>query len=212
MRRLFLASQLKDPITYPELEKYVGGFSGKTLAYIPTAANAEGMDSWKNSESWNLVQTSEASLKIVELEKYSNSSVAKDLKGIDILWVAGGFCGYLMYWMRRCEMDLIIPDLLESGTIYTGSSAGGMVAGQSLQVAEWYPTDLERGAAFIPSLKLVDFDIYPHYEDSMLDEVTKHHQGGKFYLLKNGEHIVVEDGKLTIFGEERVIDKSIQKS
>ena len=45
--KLFLASQAKNPETIEKIKKYIGGFVGKNIAYIPTAANGEGWGSWK---------------------------------------------------------------------------------------------------------------------------------------------------------------------
>ena len=95
--------------------------------------------------------------------------------------------------------------MLEKGALYVGSSAGSMVTGKSLEISEWYPADQESGAHFIPRLGLVDFDIYPHYEDSQLEEIKRLYKGKKLYLLKNGEEIIVEDDKITVIGEERII-------
>jgi peptidase E len=64
----------------------------------------------------------------------------------------------------------------------------------------------EPGASIFPGLSLIDFEIYPHYEDEMLPEIKKHWDGKKLCLLKNGEAITVIDGKTTIFGEERFLE------
>src|SRR3989338_3113919 len=101
MMRLFLASEAKHPNSMKNLEKFAGGFTGKKLAYIPTAANGElAFGGWqKNSETWQLVQTLGAKVTAVQLEDYKNSSVIKLLKNKDIIWFAGGACSYLMYWI-----------------------------------------------------------------------------------------------------------------
>src|SRR3989344_8856033 len=129
MKRLFLASEAKHPESMEKLEKFVGGFRGKTILYIPTAANSEEVyGSWeKGSETWKLVNTLGAKVTAVSLEDYKNSSVLRELAGKDIIWVAGGMAGYLMYWARRCELDKHIDEYLEAGSVYVGSSAGSMV-------------------------------------------------------------------------------------
>jgi len=48
--KLFLASEVKHPTCMKYLEKFVNGFEGKKIAYIPTASNGEdGYGYWKNS-------------------------------------------------------------------------------------------------------------------------------------------------------------------
>ena len=103
--KLFLASEAKHPSTIKKLNEYIGGFKGKKLAYVPTAANGEGWGSWKEGEAWPLVNTLGMAVSLVQLEDYRNSSVLEILKNKDIIWFAGGCPGYLMYWIRRTEID-----------------------------------------------------------------------------------------------------------
>lgn len=206
--KLFLASHAKNPLSIKKLEDYIGGFKNKKIAYIPTASNAEeGWQRWKTKKdgSWEYVQTLGASIETTVLEEYRNETVIKELAKADVIWFAGGMAGYLMYWIRRCKIDLRIKELLGAGTIYVGSSAGSMVAGQTLQISNWPMLDGERGAETIEPMKLVDFDIFPHYKDEYIGEIKKRYKGLKLYLLKDGEEIIVENGEVQVIGEERII-------
>lgn len=206
--RLFLASEAKNPKSIEKLREYVGGLKGKSVAYIPTAGNGEeGWGSWKKGGSWNLVQTLGFDLTVIQLEEYRNESVISKIEGKDILWFAGGVPGYLMYWIKRCSLDKHLKKILDRGTLFVGSSAGAMIAGKSLQVASWGFVDNERGSDEIKPLGLVDFDIFPHYEESLLNKIKENYKGNKLYLLKNGEEIIVEDSKVVIIGGERIIAK-----
>lgn len=203
--KLFLASEAKHPDSLERLKKYIGGFSGKSIAYIPTAANGEGFGSWKEGGSWNLVQTLGANVTLVQLEDIRNSSVVDMLIGKDIIWVAGGYCAYLMYWMRRCKLDKHMKDILNRGSLYVGSSAGSMITYKNLDLADWYIGEVEPGAKGMSGLGLVDFEIYPHYEDSLHDQIKKLYKGERMYLLKNGEAVLVEGNKVSVLGDERIL-------
>jgi len=206
--KLFLAAEAKHPDSFPELEKFVGGFEGKSIAYIPTAANGETeYGSWKSeSSTWDLLKTLNAHVTPVVLEEYRDSSVLETLRGKDVIWFAGGQPGYLLYWIRRCQIDKHIKELMvDTGSIYVGSSAGSMVATPSITVSEWYMGEGEYGAGIIPGLNLVDFEIFPHYEDSMRPEIEKFNIAKKLCLLKNGEAVIVDGGEVRVFGEERFI-------
>lgn len=206
--RLFLASEAKHPDTIKKLEEYIGGFEGKSIAYIPTAANGEKWESWKDGGSWNLINTLNIKVDKVLLEDYGNNSVLEKLIDKDMVWFAGGMVGYLLYWMKRCELDKNIEKILKK-SIYVGSSAGSMVlCKNSTEIATWGFVDNELGANEIRPLGLVDFDIYPHYEESLYDKIKQNYKGNKLYLLKNGEEIIVEDDKVTVIGEERIITNS----
>ncbi|MBU0569849.1 Type 1 glutamine amidotransferase-like domain-containing protein [Patescibacteria group bacterium] len=145
----------------------------------------------------------------VVLEDYkkdkTNGRVLKLLGGKDIVWFAGGMCGYLMYWVRRFEIEKHINDILETGTVYVGSSAGSMVCAKTLDIAEAFLGEQEIGARIIPGHGLINFDIYPHFEDSLLPRIKKLWKGGDLYLLKNGEAITVVDGKIEVLGEKRIL-------
>lgn len=214
MKRLFLASEGKHPETIKKLEKFIGGVKGKSIAYIPTAANGENpYDEWRTeSPTWKLVNTLGAKVEAVVLEEYKNKSVLERLKGKDILWFTGGFSGYLMYWVRRCEIDKHLDELLESGSVYVGSSAGSMVCSKTLEIAEVFVGEEEKGAGVIPGLGLIDFDFYPHYEDSLLPIIKKVWKGGDLYLVKDGEVVTIEDNKVTVLGEKRILkDRELVK-
>lgn len=203
--RLFLASEVKNPSTTKKLEEYVGGFKGKEIAYIPTAGNGEGWGSWKSGGSWKLAQTLGAEITLLQLEDYWNKDVISQLQGKDIVWFAGGQSGYLMYWIRRTQIDKHIKRMLDNGTLYLGSSAGSMITGKTADITEWCIGDGESGAGIIPQLELVDFDIYPHFKDEHLEKIKEYYKGKKLYLLKDGEQIIVEDKKVIVIGEERIV-------
>jgi peptidase E len=113
--------------------------------------------------------------------------------------------GYLMYWIKRCGIDKNIKKLLDKRIIFIGSSAGAMVAGQSLEISEYGFTDNEIGAGSIEPMKLVSFDIFPHYSDEFYDNIKQQYTGHKIYLLKDGEQILVDGDKIEVQGEERII-------
>jgi len=208
MKRMFLASEAKDLESWSKLEEFIDGFKGKRIAYIPTAANGEepyGM--WTNGDTWKLVNQSGASVKAVVLEEYKNSSVLKEFENIDVIWFAGGMPGYLLYWIRRVELDKKLPEILEKETFYVGSSAGSMIVSKTQYLSEIYIGEQEIGASIFPGLGLIDFEIYPHYEDELLPKIKRlwKKEYGGLYLLKNGEAITVVGDKIEVLGEKRVI-------
>lgn len=207
--KLFLASESKNPESIKKLKEFVGKDIRKLkIVYIPTASNGEYYGSWKGGQSIRTTMSLGAELKIVELEDSHYKDVISEIKGADIIWLAGGMSGYLLYWVRRTELDKALPEILDSGTIYVGSSAGSMIAAKTQYSAEWYLGEPEPGASLVPGLGLVDFEIYPHYEEEMLPDIKKNWKKGELYLLKNGEVITVDGNKVRVLGEERILEKS----
>lgn len=209
--RLFLASESKNPQTIKKIEEVVG-IKDKKIAYIPTASNGEvEWGGWKNGETWKLLQTLGADIEIVQLEDFRDDSVVSKLQSKDIVWLAGGMPGYLAYWLRRCSLDVYLPKILENNNMWlVGSSAGSMVMGQTLEVIEWgFEGENERGGSQIKPLGFVNFDIYPHYDESLFSKIKGNYRGNKMYLLKNGEEIIVRDDKIEVVGETRMVGKPI---
>jgi peptidase E len=203
--KLFLASEGSDPVTIQKLEIYTGGLKGKKVVYIPTARNGENpFNTWQDSGTWKFLNSSGMIVSYVQLEDHMNYLNPDLFKDADILWMSGGACGYLMYWIYRTGFDKMLPKILEK-TLYVGSSAGSMITAPTLEIADWYIGESEPGASFIPGLGLVDFDFYPHYEDELKTQIEKLYNGKKMYLVKNGEVVIVEDKKISVLGDERII-------
>lgn len=205
--KLFLASEGKNPQTINKLKTFIGNdLASKKVAYVVTAANGEFMGAWKASQTIQVVQPLFPSFTIVELEDYQHRDVIQTIKSADILWVAGGYTGYLLYWMRRSGLVNMLPLLLEKGLIYVGSSAGSMACSTSQEASNWYLREPEPGAEFIPGLGLIDFEIYPHYDESLLPDIKKLWTHGKLALLKDGEVITKVDDQINWLGEERWLE------
>ncbi|MBN2016266.1 Type 1 glutamine amidotransferase-like domain-containing protein [Candidatus Dojkabacteria bacterium] len=206
--KLFLASEAKNPASIRKLKKFVNkDFSKLSIAYIPTAANGEYYGSWKGGDSIQVATKLGAKVKVVELEDSTYKNVLDEIKGADILWIAGGMSGYLLYWIRRVKLDKAIPKILKSGTIYVGSSAGSMICAKTQYSAEWFFGEEEPGCSLIPGLGLIDFEIYPHYEDVLFDRIKRKWKKGKLCLLKNDEAVTVVNDKIKVLGKERFIEK-----
>jgi len=208
MKRLFLASEAKHPQTFKDIENFIGGFKGKKIAYIPTAANGEELyGTWKSGDTWKTYSSTSADVEALVLEEFIKGDIAAFLKSKDVVFVAGGMSGYLAYWFRRHKLDKLLPELLENGLIYVGSSAGSMVCAKTSDIGEAYLGEPEYGAAVIPGLGLIEFDFYPHFENEMLDEIKKVWKGGDLYLVKNGEALTIEGDEIKFLGEKRILRK-----
>lgn len=117
--------------------------------------------------------------------------------------------GYLLYWIRRCQLEKVIPQYLEQGKIYVGSSAGSMICSYTQNVAEWLIGEEEYGASLIPGLGLIDFEIYPHYKEELLPQIESNWRksNGELRLLRDGDAITVTDNKIATLGEEIIITR-----
>lgn len=213
--KIFLASDAKNPSILKEIDKFVGGFKDKKIVFIPTASNGEiGYEFWKTeSQSLPVIKGLGAEVTILQLEdyKFDSDSVLNILKTADIIWMGGGMPGYLLYWLRRTKADEGIKELLESGVIYVGSSAGSMVASRYSDLAEWYMDEMEPGASVIPGLGFVDFEFYPHYVESDYENIKgeflkrNKSEGRKIYLVKNDDAIIINGDSIQFIGNPTLL-------
>ncbi len=210
MQRLFLASEAKHPESMEKLKKFIGGsFANKQIAYVPTAANGEFYGSWKGGGSIRAALSTGARVKIVELESNHYTNVIKEIMGSDILWLAGGVVSYLLYWINRVELNKALPEMFENGAVVVGSSGGSMVCSKTQYTAQFYIGEEDPELCILLGLGLIDFEIYPHYEDALRDHIEANWKPGqgKLYLLKNGDAITKVGDKIEVLGEERLIEK-----
>lgn len=100
---------------------------------------------------------------LLDLAACPPSTVAHRLEGAAAIWVTGGNSFYLNYWMREAGFDKLLPGLLEQGLVYSGESAGAVVAGKTLHGIEVLDNPAEAPEIIWPGLGLVDYGIIPHW-------------------------------------------------
>ena len=203
--KLFLCAHSIYPEIQEGFEEFVGGkCNDLSVAFVKTAANPYEDRSW---EAKDIEFTKELfkSVDLYDIENMSQKEMVEKFSNYDILWINGGNVSYLMKKIREKGLEEILPDILKN-TVYVGSSAGSMVWSQSLRTAEWYLDDPEPGASKIPGIGLLDFQIYPHYEDSMLEDIKKlklHNE--ELWLMGNGQAISYYDGYIKKYGGDILI-------
>lgn len=206
--KLFLASEF-----IPELQTDLEKFAGKSIAdskvvYIPTAANGESEYKWNDTAIYKFAKSTVKSLHVLELEKTNKQELIEAMSSADMIWMGGGKLGYLLEWMINSGFSEIIDDLyLRDDLVYVGSSAGSMACSVTQNVGEWYIGEEEAGVSLLSGLGLIDFEIYPHYEDKLYDKIDENWKKGELYLLKDGEAITVSDYKIGFIGKPKLIRK-----
>jgi dipeptidase E len=126
------------------------------------------------------------------------------LKNVRLIWANGGNAFLLRRAMRQSGLDRIVQDRVSAGTmIYSGWSAGAVVAGPSLRGLDLMddPMAVVEGYVTEPiweGLALVDFSIVPHFQSDHAEAEGAARvvawltdQGLPFRAMKDGEAIVV---------------------
>lgn len=207
-KKLFLTSSTITPNLVNEFEKLIGkNIQNLKCTFIPDAAyGVVPLNDlvWVQEEREYLVQMYNWEVNDLVLKDTEEVTI-EDFENTDLVFVNGGFSGYLANEMRRTKFDQILPKLFEKNIVYVGSSAGSMVCSGYQLAAEIYIGEPEENADQIRGLDLVDFELYPHYREELLPELKDLYKGDKLYLIKDGEAIVGKGGEVHIAGKERFL-------
>lgn len=204
--KFFLCSHTINEKLKPDFEKFAGlKCSEAKLAFIPTAANTPEIPdkSWSDKDLIHLEINLGFNVERIDIDELKGKELKEKLEKVDVIFVNGGFSGYLLRSMRASGFDKMLPELLNAGKIYVGSSAGTNAVSKSNDIAEWFIDEPEKDASKEKGLGYLEFEIYPHYRDELLPAIKQHKKKDqKIILLRDGQAVGVEDSEITFFGEE----------
>jgi len=205
MKKLFLASEIDVVAKHiaKKLDKPAGQY--KTV-FIPTAAEPEGINrQWVKRNRKGLVDAG-FNLFDYNLTGKTSKQIESDLKDIDIFHLNGGNMFYLLLQARKSGFDKFIKKAVKQGKIYTGSSAGSIIAASDITVTKifkekTYEQELKNFKAF----DLVDFVIFPHWgrDDFKKEYRSKrifhaYQENNSIICLNDYQYVQVEDNKCEI--------------
>jgi len=176
MKKLILSSAgFRNPKVKAEFFK-LAGKKPETIRilFIPTASRYEGELKYVESDKKNFLDSGIRKENIITFDS-EKPLVDKDLKNIDVVWVCGGNTFYLLKKMRETGMDKKITELVNNGALYFGVSAGSLLAGPDIAMAEPFDENDVHLQDFT-ALSLTKTSVSPHYnqkEKSVVDSLVK---------------------------------------
>ena len=208
--KLYLSSI--DIPTPDDLARLLGKpFSEVSVAIIPNAKDYYSKHAWdyKVSKYVSLFETLGCKVAVVDLRDHSDADeLRRQLSGHDLVWITGGNTFCLRYEMRRSGFDTIISELLETGTVFGGDSAGALVAGLSIAGIE--SADMPQFAEEVinEGLKLVPYMILPHadnpeFADAVATVRSMTHETGNLIELKDSQAVIFNNGSHRIVEAQR---------
>lgn len=207
MKKLFLTSSTITSNLVKPFEEFIGRSSvGLKAAFIPDAGlKTEGDKSWIDEEMNELKRDLQWQVDKVTLANENFTSLQR-LSEYDVVYVNGGYSGYLAEVMKKSGFDRILPSLLSSGIIYVGSSAGSMVLSKVQDAASFYFGEPEPEALKVGGLGLIDFEFYPmhnhRWTEDLVDKIKeKRNKSLKYYLVKDGQAVSLEGNKVITHGD-----------
>ncbi|HKR81867.1 MAG TPA: Type 1 glutamine amidotransferase-like domain-containing protein [Candidatus Saccharimonadales bacterium] len=179
--KLFLSSQAISKAQAPELIALVGKKAADIkLAVIENAADVEaGPKDWllRNRQ---LIESHGFGVEYIDLQ-----TVAKDLAALrtklaskDVLWFGGGNVYYLRWLLRDAGVESIVKDLVQSGTVYGGGSAGAIIAGPTLRHFETADDPKAAPELLYDGLFFTEKVVVPHMDNPKFTAVIQGIENG----------------------------------
>ena len=187
-----------------------------SLAFIPTASNAQQGDKkdWFIKDLIVLKNLNLKSISIVDISAIERKIWEPQLMEADVLFFEGGNTFHLMEWIDKSGLKDLLKELLKT-KLYIGVSAGSMVLSPDLLLnisQKLYKEDLER-TENMNAVKLVDFYVLPHYNNSHFSKRTKENVleatkdiKSKIYALDDNSAIEIIDGNIKIISEGEFLE------
>ena len=224
MKLLLTSNGITNPILENAFQKLIGHKKKLKIALIPTAGDsiewfgpkAGGLtyhyklikkNNYKNSSDYKNFKSKGYKVVIADL-KEDNVKLKKKLQSVDVIFVGGGDANYLLDWAKKAKLDKYLKDLLDSGIVYVGVSAGSGLVQPEIGFTWWEPgMKLDR-----IGFSIVDYIALVHQNESDKVKNTKNlikrkkyyrtivDFPWKVYLVKDGQAIKVDSTKVEHIG------------
>lgn len=178
------------------------------IAVIENAADNYSSDNriWVEESRHNLELCADK-VKQIDLRDFSDSSqLKKTLEKFNVIWIGGGNTYYLRWLAKKSGFDQIINDLVESGIVYGGESAGAIIAGPTLDGFQKADDPQEADEVILEGFHLTETVVVPHcdhpkYAD-LMREATRHAErlGFKSVQINEDQAVIVNGSYEKIVG------------
>jgi dipeptidase E len=166
--KLFLYSSY---LLSPEHRDALHRLVGKPPEDIRFAAIENAVDAQDGATEWvqdsrNALAGNPAQIEVIDLRQWRGDrpGLRAKLAGKDVIWLCGGNTFYLRWILKETGADEIIRELVGSGVVYAGWSAGAVVAGPTLRCFEAVEDLAVVPEAVFDGLDLTDIVVVPHMD------------------------------------------------
>lgn len=168
-----------------EFLKLVNKTPSEIVVFLVNTATEKDKD-WKYVKSQinelKKVGIKEKNIRIFNLSKKIDSSI---LKGVDIIYVCGGNTFHYLHKMRKIGFNKEIKKLAEQRICYFGISAGSILAGHRIDIAQIGGNNKnDVKLKDLTGLKLTDAIIHPHYSKQDEEAVKEFEKQNKCQVFR----------------------------
>lgn len=206
MKKLFLTSVFAK--TAKEFKKFYGETNGKSAAFIPTAAKADGGGTIYVKRQRRALEKLGIKACVLDISVAESNEITAKLLNSDIIYIGGGNTFYLLQELKRSGADMIIREQIALGKAYIGESAGAVVAAPRIDYIE--DMDKRDAAPYLrdcSALGLVDFYPLPHMNSFPFKRASrmiaeKHSNDLKLLPITNRQAVCVYGNEIKILGKQ----------
>lgn len=182
------------------------------VAFVTTASKPEADTSFVQRDL-DIMKEVGFNVQEVDIEGKTEAQLIKLFETKDIIFVEGGNTFYLLKAMRKCRFGKVINKMLKKGKVYIGASAGSIVAGKTIETANWLRDEWTKnnvGLKNLRGLNLVPFNIFVHYEPQDAEIIKKKipsaRKRKKLKILTDDQAILVQGRNVLLLGKgEKII-------
>ena len=203
MSQIFLTSSL--PTTLRSmLAKFTIPISKINVAFISTAAEYEKGDNTWLRDSFNKFEELGIRAQEYTLTNKNYKQLQSDLLGYNFFHLSGGNSFYLLNKIKSSGFDRYIKERLKEGAIYSGESAGAVVAGNNTEHILKLEGQLDFIVNDFSGIGLVDCSVLPHWGRDDFKEIYKsafddiYNCTEKIVCLREEQFVYVEDNSIKI--------------
>lgn len=194
---LLTSTGLSSPNVLNKFLEITGDTKNKHVAIITTAAEGKEVNKYSQLAHKQFIDLGFLSVDFIDLE----TDPTKDFSLYDVVYVCGGNTFKLLKFARTANLKTSIESLLKRGCIYIGVSAGSIIIGPSVKIAdEVQPDPNIVGLSDFSGLDIIKEIVLPHYSPEIEDQVKIFENKYNVIVdrVDNSQAILVQEGYKTI--------------
>lgn len=208
MKKLFLYSMHTPQTDFSHLDELTGKKPAETnISVILNATDVvNGSVQWVQSMV-KIFENKGYHTKPVNLNdfSYEPKKLFDIFSGSDVIWICGGHTFYLRWVLKKSGADQAIIKQVENGKVFSGWSAGAIIAGPTTKHFELMGDNPNDAPEVInEGLHLIEQTVVPHFDNpDFKNGATKTNQsllndGFETIPLNDNQVVLVEDDKMII--------------
>ena len=177
--------------------EWAGNPSTKKVAIVTTAAEGKETNVYSKLAKDQLVKMGFGEVDFIDLETQGAGSIVN----YDVVYVCGGNTFKLLKFAREKDFKKVVLKVLDNGGLYIGVSAGSLLVGSSVQIANEIEADKnEVGILDFTGLDIVDVTVFPHYDPKYETEIKDFESKNNVMItrLTNNQALLIQDQEVSM--------------